>query len=191
MSYLAEALPFFVAASLLALPALYTWVWWRPAHFLRCIGRGRDPCAAISTTVHVVKVVQGLLLAVYVDWTALPALPVASWLLGLVLILAGQYLNVRVYQLLGHDGVYYGSIFGKRIKWISAWPYSHLRNPQYAGCILTVLGTAAIILPARMAAFWCAIYVYAAWLESTPHPAAEVRALRETFGISPARPSAE
>ena len=181
MSYI---LPLLVAASLLALPALYTWVWWRPAHFLRFI-KNHDPCTAISYAVTAIKIVQALLLAVYVDWGVLQKLTIANWLLGLLLACAGQYLNVRVYLLLGHDGVYYGSIFGKRIQWTDRWPYSHMRDPQYIGCVLTVVGAAVIILPAHMAVLWCIVYAYAAWLESTPTPAVELRLLREQYGISP------
>ena len=36
-------------------------------------------------------------------------------------------------QLLGEDGVYYGSRFGKNIPWVNAWPYNSLRDPQYLG----------------------------------------------------------
>lgn len=182
MSFLLTAC---VAASLLALPALYTWVWLRPAHFLRTIGRSRDPCVTISSAVHAIKVVQAVLLALYVDWVGVYVLSTSGWLIGLALVLAGQHLNVRVYQLLGHDGVYYGSLFGKQILWTNRWPYSHLRDPQYVGCILTVLGAAVILLPTPMAAFWCLIYAYAAWLESTEHPEKEMRLLREEFGLGP------
>lgn len=112
---------------------------------------------------------------------------------------AGQTLNVKVYQLLGHDGVYYGARFGRRIPWVSAWPYSHVRDPQYIGCILTLLGLGLTLLPAKvqqglwraylwpartrhlsstpslrakqLTAFWIVVYFYNIWLEgSTPGP---------------------
>jgi len=42
--------------------------------------------------------------------------------------------------LLGLDGVYYGTRFGKQIPWVTEWPYSAMSDPQYIGCILTLVG---------------------------------------------------
>jgi len=42
---------------------------------------------------------------------------------NVVLILAGQFLNVRVYQLLGEIGVYYGVRFGYTVPWCTEFPY--------------------------------------------------------------------
>lgn len=139
-------LAIFACVSFVALPMLYGWVWWRPAQFRRVIGK-RDPCQSIALAVHAVKVVQACLLLPLIHWTGAYELSLSAWLLGGALVLAGQTLNARVYQLLGHDGVYYGARFGRHIPWVTAWPYSHIRDPQYIGCILTVLGAGVTLLP--------------------------------------------
>lgn len=51
----------------------------------------------------------------------------------MVLIGFGQAMNVKVYELLGVQGVYYGVRFGKHIPWVTAWPYNMVRDPQYIG----------------------------------------------------------
>jgi hypothetical protein len=42
---------------------------------------------------------------------------------NLILIFAGQFLNFRVYQLLGEVGVYYGVRFGYSVPWVTEFPY--------------------------------------------------------------------
>lgn len=102
-----------------------------------------------------------------------------SWLVGaegpvkqavsvvlVLLILFGQDLNRRVYTLLGVDGVYYGSRFGKKLEWVTAYPYNTISDPQYVGSLCTVIG-AAPFLPPSVAAWWMIQYVYLMWLESS------------------------
>jgi len=84
-----------------------------------------------------------------------------------VLFCLGQLLNLRVYQLLGSDGVYYGKQLGKSVPWVTAWPYSQMRNPQYWGCLLCLVG-ATLVLPVKITGFWALNYLALVWLESRP-----------------------
>tara|TARA_B110000091_G_C13607898_1_gene387496 strand:- start:294 stop:731 length:438 start_codon:yes stop_codon:yes gene_type:complete len=54
-------------------------------------------------------------------------------------IIAGQILNLAVYDQLGLEGVYYGSQF-RDLPIIKSFPYTVCSNPQYVGCILTYYG---------------------------------------------------
>jgi len=60
-------------------------------------------------------------------------------LASLFLFFVGNLLNYRCYKLLGMDGIYYGVRFGRKIPWVTEWPYGYLRDPQYIGCILQIL----------------------------------------------------
>ncbi|GFZ04003.1 phospholipid N-methyltransferase [Actinidia rufa] len=44
-----------------------------------------------------------------------------------------QFLNFRVYQLLGESGTYYSFHFGKSIPWVSQFPFGVIKDPQYVG----------------------------------------------------------
>ena len=94
---------------------------------------------------HMLKALQVVLLAACTDWGAVTALSLWQWALIVAFIVSGQFLNLRVYDLLGEAGVYYGARFGVHIPWVTAWPYSHIRDPQYVGAILTLLGLSFII----------------------------------------------
>jgi methylene-fatty-acyl-phospholipid synthase len=41
---------------------------------------------------------------------------------------------------LGEDGVYYGVRFGKQIPWVQKFPFGYIRDPQYVGSSLSLLG---------------------------------------------------
>ena len=89
-------------------------------------------------------------------------------LLCVVLLALGQLLSGRVYKLLGVDGVYYGAQFGKKVEWVTEWPYgkSKMSHPMYVGCMLTLAG-AAPFMPIDLALFWIANYAYLMVLESS------------------------
>lgn len=62
-------------------------------------------------------------------------------LLGILLLLFGQYLNYLSYKSLGINGIYYGKEYGKINKVnFNKFPYSHFSDPQYIGCIMTLMG---------------------------------------------------
>jgi len=121
----------------------YYVLWHNPEVWIR-FSDPRDPCEAMSRGSFLIKMIQyGSALTII---SITPDYPLWVYLLELMLILVGQYLNYRVYALLGMDGVYYGTRFGKNIPWVTEFPYSHMSDPQYIGCILTVLGI-AIFMP--------------------------------------------
>ena len=114
---------------------------------------------------HLLKVVQFYSIYRCTDLSLVGVIPQWQWVAGATLLLAGQHLNMRVYQLLGEAGVYYGSRFGKSIPWQDAWPYNTLRDPQYLGCLLCLAG-AAPLLPTEILTWWAANYFYLMALES-------------------------
>ncbi len=61
--------------------------------------------------------------------------------------------------------MYYGVRFGKSIPWVTEYPYSAMRDPQYIGCIFTLLGC-SILMPTELCMWWLANYFYLMWLES-------------------------
>jgi protein-S-isoprenylcysteine O-methyltransferase Ste14 len=139
---------------------------------------------------NVLKLIQVASVCVCTDWRgAAETLPLWQWLLCFALIGFGQHLNFMVYKLLGVDGVYYGSRFGKKLPWITAYPYNTIRDPQYVGCMITLLGC-AMVAPLELCLWWLANYLYLMWHESelpsepeTPQPpallAAEIDAKSE------------
>ena len=63
-------------------------------------------------------------------------------LLGLLLLVIGQGLNVAVFKALGGIGVYYGYEFGYKVERVSCFPYnvSWISDPQYWGVVFTIWG---------------------------------------------------
>lgn len=94
---------------------------------------------------NVLKVIQFASIAAASNWVAASTLSPLTWAAIIGLIAYGQHLNVLVFKLLGRDGVYYGSRFGKSLPWISAYPYNTMRDPQYIGSIITLAGCAFVI----------------------------------------------
>ena len=115
---------------------------------------------------NVLKLVQIVSIFLSTDWAgAAQTLPLWAWALSVGLICVGQYLNFCVYRLLGVNGVYYGSRFGKVLPWVSAFPYNTINDPQYVGCIITLVGC-AIVAPFEPILWWLANYLYLMWHES-------------------------
>lgn len=138
-------------------------VWYRPGDFKKLIAPS-DPCSVMATMAHGLKALQFYCIYKCTDLTVFSGIPAWQWVAAGTLLAAGQHLNMRVYQLLGQDGVYYGSRFGKTIPWASAWPYNSLRDPQYIGCLLSLAGMASF-MPAELVAWWAGNYFYLMWLE--------------------------
>ena len=105
------------------------------------------PLAQVMSIIStLLKVIQVSLAFISIDWGYAALLSPWAWAMLAVLVAAGQTLNARVYQLLGESGVYYGARFGQRIPWVHAWPYSHMRDPQYIGVLITLAGL-SLLLP--------------------------------------------
>lgn len=61
-------------------------------------------------------------------------------LLGILLILKGQLLNLYCFYLLKEDGIFYGNQFNKQLPWITTFPYNIMQNPQFFGVVLSIWG---------------------------------------------------
>jgi methylene-fatty-acyl-phospholipid synthase len=68
-----------------------------------------------------------------------------QWLAFLILVCYGQSLNVGIFQAIGHDGVYYGFKLGRKIPWVTGWPFDTVSHPQYVGSVLTIWGFVALV----------------------------------------------
>ncbi|KAL5708350.1 phosphatidyl-N-methylethanolamine N-methyltransferase [Ranunculus cassubicifolius] len=86
------------------------------------------------------------------------------------LIIAGQFSNIRVYQLLGESGTYYGVRFGKKIPWVTKFPFGYIRDPQYVGSIMSLVACASWI-PFQYILLWVLGYVFIMRVESFENPA--------------------
>lgn len=89
-----------------------------------------------------------------------------QFLVFLVLVCYGQSLNVGIFKAIGHDGVYYGFKLGRKIPWVSGWPFDTVSHPQYVGSVLTIWGLVALVwgqAPGTpllaVAGFWTLVYV--------------------------------
>ncbi|XP_051152531.1 phosphatidyl-N-methylethanolamine N-methyltransferase [Andrographis paniculata] len=111
----------------------YYWLWNYPQAWVDLCGRGRDPCRVMALVAHFLKVVQfvSVLSVSTLSWPP----PFYFW----PLLFIGQFLNFRVFKLLGESGTYYGIRFGKNIPWVTEFPLGTIRDPQYVGSILSLL----------------------------------------------------
>ncbi|KVH99046.1 Phosphatidylethanolamine N-methyltransferase/Methylene-fatty-acyl-phospholipid synthase [Cynara cardunculus var. scolymus] len=103
----------------------YYWLWNHPQTWVNLCGKGRDPCKIMAMVSHFLKLVQFLSLFSVSTFSWPP--PLYFW----PLFLLGQFLNLRVYQLLGESGTYYGVRFGKNIPWVTEFPFGTVKDPQY------------------------------------------------------------
>ena len=61
-------------------------------------------------------------------------------LLGTLLILKGQLLNLYCFYLLKEEGIFFGNQYNKKLPWITTFPYNVMQNPQYIGVIISIWG---------------------------------------------------
>ncbi|CAN6573106.1 unnamed protein product [Malus baccata var. baccata] len=107
----------------------YYWLWSYPQTWVELCGKGRNPCKVMAYEAH--------------------CLP----LFTSVLIAFGQFLNFRVYQLLGESGTYYGVQF----------PFGYMKDPQY--------------VPFQYILLWTLGYVGMISVESKEDPATRAKPL--------------
>ncbi|RQO88531.1 hypothetical protein POPTR_003G182400v4 [Populus trichocarpa] len=81
----------------------------------------------------------------------------------------GQFLNFRVYQLLGEAGTYYGVRFGKNVPWVTEFPFGVIRDPQYVGSVLSLFACLSWV-PFQYVLLWTLGYVFMIHLESKEDP---------------------
>jgi len=69
-----------------------------------------------------------------------------SLVIGTILFLTGQILNIAVFQALGPIGVYYGFQLGYDVPRINTFPYNtFIEDPQYWGVLMSVWGLYLIV----------------------------------------------
>lgn len=155
-------------ASIAGASAFYSWLWWTPAPFKRLsVQFGYDdPCVFMALVANIFKLAQFGSLAFLTNWKAAVELPAWQVCIALAFVIAGQHLNFLVFKLLGLHGTYYGCrlLPEKRIPWVTAYPFGYVKDPQYVGGILTLVG-AAFVAPLAPVFFWMLNYVYLMWLE--------------------------
>lgn len=91
-------------------------------------------------------------------------------LAALALLVAGQALNLSVFARLGAAGVFYGSRFGYRVRWVRGFPFSLTAHPQYVGTVVSIW---AVFLATRypfpdwwvLPALETVYYAVGGWLE--------------------------
>uniref|UniRef100_A0A6B2LM56 phosphatidyl-N-methylethanolamine N-methyltransferase n=1 Tax=Arcella intermedia TaxID=1963864 RepID=A0A6B2LM56_9EUKA len=149
--------------------AFYAYLWHNPEKWMAWTAPG-DPALVMSRASMAIRGVQYAAALGLAEWTV--GWRYAGWVYAaaLVAVVVGQVLNFRVYQLLGVDGVYYGVRYGKKVPWVTEWPYSFMRDPQYIGCIFTILGF-SVWLPLHFTVNGVISYLVLIYLESeVPKP---------------------
>lgn len=104
-----------------------------------------DPVKALENLFYGFKFLQ---LGVFWSWCSLmehtllplPTAPVSGLFAGAGLIALGQLLNFSVFRRLGNVGVFYGAQFDYSVPWVSGFPFSLFRHPQYLGALLSIWG---------------------------------------------------
>ena len=80
----------------------------------------------------------------------------------------------RVYQLLGESGTYYGVRFGKNIPWVSEFPFGYIKDPQYVGSILSLVGLLCWV-PLKYVFIWSTGYLFMMKIEATEDPSSRAK----------------
>ncbi|XP_058226629.1 phosphatidyl-N-methylethanolamine N-methyltransferase [Rhododendron vialii] len=137
----------------------YYWLWTYPQTWVDMCGRGRDPSKVMARVSHLLKLVQFISLFSVSSLSWPP--PLYFW----PLFLFGQFLNFRVYQLLGESGTYYGVRFGKNVPWVTEFPFGVINDPQYVGSILSLLACLSWV-PFLYILLWVLGYVFMILIES-------------------------
>ncbi|KAJ4752945.1 Phosphatidyl-N-methylethanolamine N-methyltransferase [Rhynchospora pubera] len=149
-------------ALILPFPFYYA-LWKYPQKWVDLCGRGVDPCHRMAQVAHVLKAIQILCLLSVASFVSWP-----PWYC-LLLFAAGQYLNFKVYQLLGETGTYYGVRFGKSVPWVTQFPFGYIKDPQYTGSILSLLGLLCWV-PVPYTMVWIIGYIFMIWVEYKEDP---------------------
>ncbi|XP_018805248.1 phosphatidyl-N-methylethanolamine N-methyltransferase [Juglans regia] len=137
----------------------YYWLWTKPQSWVDLCGKGRDPSKVMAHVSHLLKLVQlvSLFSVSSLSWPP----PFYFW----PLLAFGQFLNFRVYQLLGESGTYYGVRFGKNVPWVTEFPFGYIKDPQYVGSIMSLLACISLV-PFQYILLWSLGYIFMIHLES-------------------------
>lgn len=152
---------FVVSLCILSPFPFYWYLWTYPKKWMKMCGP-IDPSHRMAQVAHILKAFQVISLVSVATFSVPPLICVA-------LFAFGQFLNYRVYDLLGEDGVYYGALFGKKLPWVEKFPFGYFRDPQYVGSILSLLGVSCWV-PFRFIALWIVGYLFMMVLEREEDP---------------------
>ena len=146
------ALMTLLASAVLLAPERLTYIWIsnRPGRFANLVSRvpvlrEAGPIDAVRYLFVAFKLLQA---GVFVFWclrfgagaSVIAAASPVGLAAGALMVGLGQWLNVRVFALLGHDGVFYGSRFGATLPWHTRFPFNLVSHPQYVGAVLSIWG---------------------------------------------------
>uniref|UniRef100_A0A1D2ABM8 phosphatidyl-N-methylethanolamine N-methyltransferase n=1 Tax=Auxenochlorella protothecoides TaxID=3075 RepID=A0A1D2ABM8_AUXPR len=160
----------------LALPhLLYAYIWFNSSTWLKTFGK--KSVQRFETAAWLLKVLQ---FSSVIYWYSVKKpegvilgsiSPFAAGI-SLVLLAAGQALNIGIYRAIGHAGVYYGFKLGHKVPWVEGFPFNVVSHPQYVGSVLSVWAAAILVWaqgPAGLGllvAYWTGLYVITAIQES-------------------------
>ena len=141
------------------------------------------PVELLAFVAACMKVIQALSFVFYIVTLLGTNAFVETWekahpftlLFGGMLFAAGQTLNMGVYKTLGFDGVYYGFKYGKKVPWVTGFPFNICPHPQYIGSSLSIWGALWPIMRVHTGEFfdllavgcyWSAMYMTSSIIES-------------------------
>ncbi|KAI9198031.1 hypothetical protein LWI28_008874 [Acer negundo] len=148
----------------------YYWLWKYPQRWVDMCGKGKDPSKEMAKVSHLLKLLQFL---------SLYSVSTLSWpppLYFYPLFAFGQFLNFRVYQLLGESGTYYGVRFGKNIPWVTEFPFGYIQDPQYIGSIMSLLACLSWV-PLQYISLWILGLLFMMRIESKEETANRAKPL--------------
>ncbi|KAK3188660.1 hypothetical protein Dsin_028221 [Dipteronia sinensis] len=147
----------------------YYWLWKYPQRWVDMCGKEREPSKEMAKVSHLLKLLQFLSLysVSTLSWPPLYFYPLFAF---------GQFLNFRVYQLLGESGTYYGVRFGKNIPWVTEFPFGYIQDPQYIGSIMSLLACLSWV-PLQYISLWIMGYLFMMRIESKEEPATRAKPL--------------
>ncbi|KAI3982162.1 hypothetical protein MKX01_019068 [Papaver californicum] len=149
----------------------YYLLWTYPQKWVELCGKGKDPSKIMAQISHFFKLIQFISLFSVSSSLSWPP-PFYFW----PLFIFGQFLNFRVYQLLGEAGTYYGVRFGKTIPWVTEFPFGYIKDPQYVGSVMSLLACLSWV-PFQYILLWILGYVFMIWVESQEDPATRAKPL--------------
>ncbi|PIA48194.1 hypothetical protein AQUCO_01400638v1 [Aquilegia coerulea] len=160
----------FVSIGILIPFPFYYWLWRYPSNWVSLVGKGRDPAKVMAQVSHLLKLIQFISLFSVSSLSWPP--PFYFW----PLFFFGQFLNFRVYQLLGEAGTYYGVRFGKNIPWVTKFPFGYISDPQYVGSIMSLIACLSWV-PFQYILLWVLGYLFMIKVESKENPATRAKPL--------------
>lgn len=160
----------FAAIGVLSPFPFYYYLWNWPQSWVDFCGKGRDPSKIMAYVAHFLKIIQFISLFSVSSFHWPP--PFYFW----PLFAFGQFLNFRVYQLLGEPGTYYGVRFGKTIPWVTEFPFGVISDPQYVGSIMSLVACISWV-PFQYILLWILGYVFMMRVESKEDPSTRAKPL--------------